>query len=152
MSAARALVSPLLPGRRHGCRRWSLEYARIDSESSVRATGDPNGCCDDGLFSGYPPCCLPRSLPRPLPQSASQHPVPPVCSYKYPTLVVSAADFVLTRGRQSQQPLSVTCSFKLRPTRTSNPQILNRSSVCFHCVSSQLQRASKKRSSTSSRS
>lgn len=76
--------------RRHGCRLPSPEYERIDSGSSVRATGDPNGRCDDGLLSGYPLACFARSLAPPV-----HLPGPGAASRSHrtlPELVISAAD------------------------------------------------------------
>lgn len=136
MSAAHARVSPPLPGRRHGCRRWSLEYECIDSESSVRATGDPNGCCDDGLFSGYPPACLP----------ARSHPLCPSPPPSTQCCLFVRTNTTRCRLRAHQGATESVASVG------SNPQILNRPFVCFYCVSSQLQKASKKRCSMSSRS
>lgn len=154
----------LLPSarRRRGCRLGSLEYERIDSESSVRATGDPNGCCDDGLLSDYP-LASPARSPSPPPSAQCCTLVRANTTSSSSALQTGDAGLHgLARGRQSQPSLSVTppgcCSPP--PVPSSNPCLTLEKAkaapqyvpIVSICVSSQLQRASKKRSSTSSRS
>lgn len=116
----------LLPSarRRHGCRLGSLEYERIDSESSVRATGDPNGCCDDGLLSDYP-LASPARSPSPPPSAQCCTLVRANTTSSSSALQTGDAGLPgLARGRQSQPSLSVTphpgcCSPP--PVPSSNP-------------------------------